>query len=120
MQTELLEKILDELQALRAEVAELRAGTANAHPFELLSPDSIVEKDYVAWRFGCSERAVRAGEKGTDKIKRVSNKPLKFIKSDVDAVFRKINKSTKDQAEYFRQTARPVRRKLIINRLKSK
>lgn len=119
MTDEISQLILHELAALRGEVRELRRMQASErHPFELLPDSAVVGKDYVAWRFGISERAVRCGEKGTKEIRRVSNRPLKFIKRDVDAAFDKTKNAARDAAYKLRQNAKPIqrRRKSIIKK----
>lgn len=75
-----------QLDALSREVAALRE-TKSAAAFENLPSDAVVGKDYVAWKFGCSIRAILNGEAGTADIPRFSKCPLKFIKSKVDACF---------------------------------
>lgn len=115
--TEFEEIILAELAALRAEVAKLTTGSpaaSRAAEFESLPASSTVGKDYVAWRFGCSERAVVRGEAGTGSIRRVGRKPLKFIKKDVDAAWRDYTKTAKEIAAEIK--GRPVRRKSLIRR----
>lgn len=119
MTDEISQMILNELAALRGEVRELRRiQQSERHPFELLPDSAVVGKDYVAWKFGCSVRAVRCGEKGTKEIRRVSNRPLKFIKREVDAAFNKIKgKTAKEIARELRQKAKPIlRRKSIIKK----
>ena len=105
--TEFEERILDELSELKRTVESLKLDfTLNQITFfENLSPDAVVGTDYVAYRFGCSESAVVRGRFETNRIPRFRNKPIKFIKRDVDAVFRELNESVKEKSARYRHKA---------------
>ncbi|MET0753612.1 MAG: hypothetical protein ABWZ66_09570 [Pyrinomonadaceae bacterium] len=86
--------------------------------FERLPATATVGKDYVAYRFLCSEEAVLRGRAGTHRLrtKRVSDKPLKWIKSDVDAAWREHTKSVPEKAAEERAKARQVKKRSIVSR----
>ena len=111
MTSEVAKEILERLEALQRDMNDMRRRFVEQSPFEHLAADAVVGKDYVAWRFGCSVRAVKCGERGINKIPRVSNKPLKFLKRNVDAAWVKANKPAAEKAAEFKQAARPIRRK---------
>lgn len=102
------QKILIELQALRAEIVALRENYSllQVTYFENLSPSAPVGVDYAAFRFGCSEAAVIRGRFGTDKIPRLRNKPIAFQKKDVDAAFKNLTKSPSEKAAQYRHRAK--------------
>jgi hypothetical protein len=101
-------KILEELQSLRAEITALRSNYSilQSTYFENLAPDAVVGADYVAHRFGCSEAAVVRGRFDTDKIPRFRQKPLAFIKREVDAVFKALTRSPSERAAEIRYKAK--------------
>jgi len=105
--TEFEQKVLSELSELRAAVEALRSefSIAQISFFENLPQAAIVGVDYVSYRFGCSEPAVIRGRFETDKIPRFRNKPIAFIKRDVDEVWKNLNRSTSDRAAEFRHKA---------------
>jgi hypothetical protein len=115
------EKIWKRLDRLESEVERLKSEKSaadKAAQFERLSGSATVGKDYVAYRFLCSEEAVVRGRAGTSALtaKRVSDKPLKWIKSDVDAAWRERTKPVAEKAAQARSKARTVkRRRSIIN-----
>lgn len=112
--TELEETILKRLDFLEREFARLKTGGANlGSEFEALPDSSVVGKDYVAFRFGITERAVLRGEAGTHRIRRVSKKPLKFVKSEVDAVWRQKTKAPKKKAADLRENASKRRYSIV-------
>ena len=87
--TEFESKILYELSTLRQAVESLKSEftISQITYFENLQPGAVVGVDYVAYRFGCSQDAVIRGRFETDKIPRLRNKPLAFIKRNVDGVW---------------------------------
>lgn len=101
------QKILDELAALRSELAALRSDFTISQItfFENLPPSAVVGSDYVAYRFGIAENAVVRGRFETNRIRRVRNKPLAFIKREVDAVWHSLNQSADDLAARYRHNA---------------
>lgn len=111
---------MERLAHLEAEVERLKSAAPNeaerALVFERLPDSATVGKDYVAYRFGCSERAVVRGEAGTHRLKRISQRPLKFIKREVDAAFREAMRPVAEKAAEARANARPVRRSIIKKR----
>lgn len=113
--TEFEQTLLKRIESLEKEVKRLKSvQPAQIEYFENLPLDAVVGKEYVAWRFGCSLRAVQRGEQGTGSIRRVSNKPLKFIKREVDAAFNRKNKPVKVLAAEFAAAGKPVRKRSII------
>lgn len=122
--TEFEKTILERISYLESEVTRLKseksAAADIATQFERLPENATVGKDYVSFRFGCSEVAVMRGRAGTHllRTKRVSAKPLKFIKRDVDAAWKKYSKpETEAAAADERLRAKPVkRRKSIITK----
>lgn len=116
--SELERTILERLKNLELEVERLKSEKKpeDLTYFESLPPTATVGKDYVAYRFGCSERAVMRGEAGTHRIRRVSRKPLKFIKREVDAVWREQTKSVGEKAAEIRAEGRQIRRRSIITK----
>jgi hypothetical protein len=102
--TDFEQTALAELAELRRSVEALKSDyTLNQITyFENLPPAAIVGTDYVAFRFGCSESAVVRGRFETDKIKRLRNKPIAFIKRDVDEVWMELNKPASEKAAKMR------------------
>lgn len=100
-----IDEIKSRLAALEEEVIFLR--TANGIP----SPDAIVGAEYVARLIDCSPEAVVRGRFGTDRIRRVREKPVGFVKREVDAWHRQNIMPTADKAAEARRTARLVTRK---------
>lgn len=111
--TEFEQKILSELSDLRHLVEGLRSdySLAQLTYFENLPPAAVVGTDYVAFRFGCSESAVVRGRFETDKIPRLRNKPLAFIKRNVDAVWLNLNQPVADKAAKYRHESKNKMRK---------
>jgi len=70
--------------------------------YENLPPSAVVGPDYVCFRFNCSESAVTRGRFETDKIPRLRDKPLAWIKRDVDAVWHNLNQACVDKAAKIR------------------
>lgn len=101
------------MENLRGEIAALRVNCSilQATYFESLAPNSIVGSDYVAYRFGCSESAAIRGRFQTNLIPRFRQKPIAFIKSDVDATFKQLTRPTAEKAAEIRHRAK--RRKKI-------
>ena len=101
------QRVLKELADLRRIVEALRTDYSFAQItyFENLSPAAVVGVDYVAFRFGCSESAVVRGRFETDKIPKLRNKPLAFIKRNVDSVWLNLNQTTQEKATKYRHNA---------------
>lgn len=110
--TEFEEKILERLGFIEEELKRLTTDNP-AQAFNELSPDAVVGKEYVAQRFGITTRAVQRGESGTDKIRRISNKPMKFIKRDVDTVWAEKTKPAKQKAAEIREKTTKRRYSII-------
>lgn len=109
-----LAQILTRLENLENEVKELRSLKSEADKaieFERLPSTATVGKDYAAFRFGCSINCVLRGAAGTNRIRRVSSKPLKFVKKDVDAAFREYTRPVSEKAADIRAKAKTVRRR---------
>ncbi len=105
--------LLARLAAVEAELAELKAVNRYAN----LSPDTIVGKDYVANKFGCSESAVLRGRCGTAGLKPVRHKPLGYLKSQVDAFHREYTRPARELAvEEVAAAEKRSRRRSIITR----
>lgn len=105
--------MLDEIAELKSAVNDLCVDFTISQItfFENLDPAAIVGADYVAFRFNCSESAVVRGRFETNRIPRVRRKPLAFVKRDVDAVWRNLNRSATDKAAELRYLAgRPTLR----------
>lgn len=103
--TEFEKKVLDELTDLRKSVESLRSNYSLSQItyFENLPPTATVGTDYVAYRFGCSQAAVVRGRFDTAKIPRFRNKPIAFIKRNVDAVWHELNKPVSEIAAKYRR-----------------
>jgi hypothetical protein len=117
--SEFEEKVWKRLNDLEKTVERLKSEKSAAdaaNNFERLPATATVGKDYVAYRFGCTEEAVVRGRAGTHLLKnrRVSEKPLKWIKRDVDAVWREHTRPAKVKAAEERAKAKPVRKRSII------
>lgn len=102
--TEFEKTILERLDSLTKAVESLRSDftISQITYFENLSPSATVGTDYVAYRFGCSKDAVVRGRFETDKIPRSRNKPIAFIKRNVDAVWNELNKPISELAAKYR------------------
>ena len=111
--TEFERKILTELTDLRKMVEGLSSGYSIARVtyFENLPPAAIVGTDYAAFRFSCSESAVVRGRFETNKIPRLREKPIAFIKRDVDAIWQNLNKSVPEKAAEYRHEMKKIWRK---------
>lgn len=113
------EQILKRIADLEETVEKLKSEKSAsdlAIEFERLPDSATVGKDYVAYRFKCSEAAVVRGRAGTSSLRKklISEKPLKWIKRDVDAIFREYTKSTPEKAADERQKAKSVKRRKSI------
>lgn len=113
--------ILDRVAKLENEVEQLKSEKSladKALEFERLPASATVGKDYVAYRFRTSEERVMRGEAGTGKIPRVSRRPMKFIKKEVDEVWREYTKTPKEKAleEIEKANNRQKRRRSIITK----
>lgn len=104
--TEFEMKLLGEIENLKQTVEAIRTDfTINQITyFENLPPMAVVGVDYVSYRFACSESAVVRGRFETYKIPRLRKKPLAFVKSDVDAIWMKLNRTVTDKAAKLRQS----------------
>lgn len=114
MSRELLKRI-ERLEALVAQLCAAPRSDIEREPtpeelWERLPPSATVGKEYVAYRFGCSVEAVQHGKAGTDKIPRLSRKPLKFAKREVDAAWRSHTQPLAERAALLRAQAQPRRR----------
>ncbi|GEM_PF-6537243 len=105
--------LLQRVSQLERKVAALESGkttTDAAIEFERLLADATVGKDYIAYRFGCSLRAVVRKLSGTHRIKLKSRKPILAIKRDVDSAWREYNKPIPElAAEYGRKRSNVAR-----------
>ncbi len=99
--------ILERLDTLTKAVESLRSDftISQITYFENLPPTAMVGVDYVAYRFGCSEAAVVRGRFDTNKIPRFRNKPIAFIKRNVDAIWHELNKPVSEIAAKYRHKA---------------
>jgi uncharacterized protein with von Willebrand factor type A (vWA) domain len=106
--TEFEQRVLKELRELNRKFESLKSDftLSQITVFENLAQDAVVGTDYVAYRFGCRESAVVRGRFETDKIPRFRDKPVKFIKRTVDAVFNEINESVEEKAARYRHNAK--------------
>lgn len=102
--TDFEQKILSELADLKKAVEGLKSDfTLNQITyFENLPAAAVVGTDYVAYRFGCNEAAVVRGRFETDKIPRLRNKPVAFIKRNVDTIWQNLNKPISVVAAEYR------------------
>jgi len=119
--SEFEEKVWKRLDDLEKKVEQLKSEKSAADcavEFERLPNSATVGKDYAAYRFGCSEEAVVRERAGTHLLRKklVSDKPLKWIKRDVDAAWREHTKPANEKAAEERAKAKPVRKRSIINR----
>ncbi|HXH69795.1 MAG TPA: hypothetical protein VNI60_05545 [Pyrinomonadaceae bacterium] len=117
--TEFELKVLSELIDLRKTVESLKSdfSISQITYFENLQPGAIVGVDYVSYRFGCSQSAVVRGRFETDKIPRLRNKPIAFIKRDVDVVWQNLNQPISEKAakyRYDKKIKRSVKRQLDL------
>ncbi|HMS41117.1 MAG TPA: hypothetical protein PKE69_12880 [Pyrinomonadaceae bacterium] len=96
--------ILERLDTLTKAVESLRSDFTISQItfFENLPPTAVVGADYVAYRFGCSQSAVVRGRFETDRIPRFRNKPIAFVKRNVDAVWHELNKPVSEIAAKYR------------------
>jgi hypothetical protein len=112
--TDFEREILNKLDELTRTVAALKAENSISRLiyFENLSPAAVVGADYVSFRLNVPESAVLRGRFRTNEIKRFRQKPLAWIKRDVDSFFQMINESTSEKAAKLRQnTKKQIRRK---------
>ncbi len=111
-----MQMILAEITDLRKLVESFKSEYSHNQVtyYENLPPTAIVGKDYVAYRFNCSEAAVVRGRFYTDQIPRTRNKPIAFIKRNVDAVWQNLHKSPAEKAaEIRRKVAVPKKRAIV-------
>ena len=124
--TEFEKELLKRVESLEIEVKRLRSVKKSdeitiekAAYFNSLPSDATVGKDYAAFRFGCSEVAVQRSRAGTHKLRPFlkCERPLLWIKSDVDKVWLEHSKSPKEKAlEGFAKNTARKRRKSIIKK----
>jgi hypothetical protein len=102
--TEFERQVLAKLETLETAVNSLRSEftISQITYFENLPSAAVVGTDYVSFRFGCSQEAAIRGRFETDKIPRLRNKPLAFIKRNVDAVWMTLNKPVSEVAAELR------------------
>ena len=101
-------KVLSELADLRKLVEGLRTDYSIAQItfFENLPAAAIVGTDYAAYRFNCSESAVVRGRFDTNKIPRLREKPIAFIKRNVDQVWLNLNQPVHEKAAKYRHKSK--------------
>lgn len=111
--TEFEQRVLSEIADLRKLVESLRSDYSLAQMtfFENLPPAAVVGVDYVAFRFGCSEAAVVRGRFETNRIPRLRDKPIAFIKRNVDAVWLNLNQPIQEKAAKYRHDTKQKREK---------
>lgn len=112
--TEFEEKLLDEIEQLKARINRLESGS-NVDYFESLPGDAIVGYDYFSYKTGISVRAIRQREQGTAAVKLVSNNPKKWRKSDIDSWQKKRLENPKQRAlkEFYGKRKRSVLNKSL-------
>lgn len=110
--TEFEQKVLSEIADLRKLVESLRSDYSIAQMtfFENLPSAAVVGTDYVAFRFGCSETAVVRGRFETNRIPRLRDKPIAFIKRNVDVVWLNLNQPIQEKAAKYRHNIKQKRR----------
>jgi hypothetical protein len=67
-------------------------------------PDDRVNAAWVARRFGCSTRSVQDGKCGTDQLRRVSDRPLLFVRAEVEEHLRRLNRAPERRPPQARRT----------------
>ncbi len=109
------QKILLELADLKKMVERLEFNYSFAQTtyFENLPAAAIVGVDYVGFRFNCSEPAVVRGRFGTNKIPRLRDKPIAFIKRDVDEIWQNLHQPIQEKAAKYRHDTKTNMRKKI-------
>jgi hypothetical protein len=100
-----LDEIKSRLAQLEEEVVFLRA--ANGIP----SGEAIVGAEYVALLIGCSDESVVRGRFGTDRLRRVREKPVGFVKREVDAWHKQNITPKAEKAAEARRTAKLIKRR---------
>lgn len=110
--TDFEQRILTELADLRKMVEGLGSNYSIAQItyYENLPPAAIVGTDYVAFRFNCSESAVVRGRFETNKIPRLREKPIAFIKRNVDSVWLTLNQSVSEKAAKYRHNTKQTKK----------
>jgi hypothetical protein len=77
---------MTELQKIKAELEQLKEQMLYIEAlYQIPSADAIVGAGYVARLINCSEESVVRGRFGTDRLRRVREKPVGFVKREVDA-----------------------------------
>ena len=111
--TDFEQQVLSEIADLRKLVESLKSdySLARITYFENLPPAAVVGTDYVAFRFGCSEAAVIRGRFETERIPRFRNKPVAFIKRNVDAVWLNLNQPISEKAAKYRHDTNQINRR---------
>jgi hypothetical protein len=88
-----LDEILAEVRSLRALIEQ-----PNLPPISERA-DDLVDAHYVAARLRLSVRTVRAGKAGTKALVRQSNRPITYLRGDVDKFIRSRGESLKTSAQ---------------------
>ena len=102
-----LEQIKAKLAQLEEEMIFLRAASG------LPSPDAIVGAEYVARLIDCPPESVVRGRFGTDRLRRVREKPVGFVKREVDEWHRRNITPKEEKAAEIRRKTGLIRRKKI-------
>lgn len=100
-----LDEIKSRLAQLEEEILFLRAASG------IPSPDAIVGAEYVARLIDCPAESVVRGRFGTDVLRRVREKPVGFVKREVDAWHKQNITPTKEKAAEIRRRTKLIRRK---------
>lgn len=98
-------ELKSQVAQLVEEVAFLRAALA------IPSNEAIVGAEYVARLIDCPVESVVRGRFGTNALRRVREKPVGFVKKEVDAWHRKNITPMPEKAAEIRRTARLVKRR---------
>jgi hypothetical protein len=101
-----LDEILAEVRSLRALIEQ---------PPIRERVDDLVDAHYVAARFGCSVRGVQSGAFGTKALPRISRRPLRFRRADVDKLLRELarkNEAPKQRALKLLDRKEPRRKRV--------
>lgn len=100
-----LDQIKSRLAALEEEVIFLRVAN------KAVSPDAIVGAEYVAALINCYPDSVVRGRFGTDELRRVREKPVGFVKKEVDAWHKENIKTVSEKAAENRRKTKLIKRK---------
>jgi hypothetical protein len=83
-----------------------------------LPDEAIVDANYVAQLFGITPEAVIRKRFGTDKIRRVREKPVGFRKGDVHKVLKDLTRPAAEVAAEAIAKAKPRKRSIITKQVK--